>query len=54
MTKLDKIPFGESTVVDLAIYMNERHSIWMKRNKGEQKPWTQDPILQQYKFTNVF
>jgi len=34
--------------------MNERHSIWMRRDKGEWKPWTTDVILQQYKFTNVF
>jgi len=54
MTRLDKIPFGECTVSDLADYMNERHSIWRRRDKGEWKPWTNDVILQQYKFTNVF
>jgi len=55
MTKLDKIPFGECTVQDLANYMNERHLIWHKRFvEKKPKPWTEDKILQQYKFTNCF
>jgi len=32
----------------------ERHSIYVKRSKGESPPWTDDPILRQYKFTDVF
>ena len=35
-------------------WINERHSIYLKRDAGEQWPWTNDPILQEYKFTNVF
>lgn len=35
-------------------FLNERHAIWTRRNAGAPKPWTDDPILQQYKFTNVF
>lgn len=35
-------------------YVNERHSIYLRRAAGQPKPWTQDPILQTYKFTNVF
>jgi len=35
-------------------WINERHSIFMKRLDGELKPWTEDPIFQVYKFTNVF
>jgi len=35
-------------------WMIERHTIYIKRAKGEPKPWTKDKILQQYKFTNVF
>jgi hypothetical protein len=33
--------------------MNERELIRIKKEKGDPKPWTSDPILQQYKFTNV-
>lgn len=35
-------------------FMNERHSIYLKKQKGIPKPWTDDPILQYYKFTNIF
>lgn len=32
----------------------ERQLIFFKRFKGEKAPWTEDPILQQYKFTNAY
>ena len=32
----------------------ERHAIYLKRLKGEQPPWTSNPILATHKFTNVF
>ena len=35
-------------------FMNERHRIYLTKTAGKPKPWTDDPILQQYKFTNVF
>lgn len=36
-------------------FIFERHSIWFKRFKLEQEaPWTKDPVLQEYKFTNVY
>ena len=35
-------------------WINERHAIYQKRAKGVQPPWTDDPILQEYKFTNPF
>src|SRR5688572_4087066 len=35
-------------------WINERHSIYIKRSMGHKRPWTEDVILQQYKFTNVF
>lgn len=35
-------------------YINERHRIYLRRATGELKPWTNDPILRQFKFTNVF
>lgn len=41
--------------VDLFWYwINERHRIYLKKTAGEPKPWTSDPILQKFKFTNVF
>jgi hypothetical protein len=35
-------------------WINERHRIYLRRQAGEPKPWTEDPILRDYKFTNVF
>ena len=34
-------------------YMNERYAIRERRNNGELRPWTDDTILDTYKFTNV-
>lgn len=34
-------------------FMNERESIRIKKEAGEPWPWTDDEILQTYKFTNV-
>lgn len=35
-------------------WINERHTIYLRRAAGQAKPWTEDTILQSYKFTNVF
>lgn len=32
----------------------ERQEIFYRRLLGEQKPWTEDPILRKHKFTNVY
>jgi hypothetical protein len=41
-------------VDDLCYWIKERHSIYTKKQAGEPKPWTQDPILQSYRFCNVY
>jgi hypothetical protein len=35
-------------------WIKERHSIYTKKQAGEPKPWTQDTILQSYRFCNVY
>lgn len=35
-------------------FVVKRHQIHLKRMNGQAKPWTTDPILQNYRFTNVF
>lgn len=32
----------------------ERQAVFMKRMRGEPQPWTTDPIIQNYKFTNAY
>src|SRR5262245_25055978 len=35
-------------------FVRERYLIRVRRNEGQPRPWTQDPILQNYSFTEVF
>ncbi|HEX7962208.1 MAG TPA: nucleotide kinase domain-containing protein [Terriglobales bacterium] len=35
-------------------FLKERHSIYLAREAGKPKPWTSEPILQQYRFCNVY
>jgi hypothetical protein len=37
----------------LVHYLNERELIRIKRERGDPGPWTTDPILSRYKFTNI-
>lgn len=35
-------------------WMNERHAIYLRRQAGDPWPWTTDPVLQQFRFCNVY
>lgn len=35
-------------------FVGERHRVWQQRLLGLQAPWTDDPILQRNKFTNIY
>jgi len=35
-------------------FARARHKIYLQRTAGKSPPWTDDPILQRYRFTNVF
>lgn len=35
-------------------FINERHQVYINKTAGLPKPWTDDPILQEWKFCNVF
>jgi hypothetical protein len=37
-----------------ATFIIERHKIFLKKAAGRPKPWTNDPILQTGKFTNIY
>jgi hypothetical protein len=37
----------------LAHWINERYKIFLKREAGDEKPWTDDPVLRKVRFTNV-
>jgi len=35
-------------------FATERHGIYRRKQRGERWPWTDDPIMREYRFTNVF
>ena len=39
---------------ELFAFIKERHAIYIRRAAGQPKPWTRDPILQQYRFCNIY
>jgi len=41
-------------VAELLEFIKRRHAIFLKRNAGKKKPWTDDKILQRFKFCNVY
>jgi len=52
---LSKNDLQSATIEDFFYWINERHQIYVNRfEKKQKKPWTEDKIFQQYKFTNVF
>lgn len=41
-------------VPELVYFIKERHNIYELRKRNRPKPWTDDPILQNYRFCNVY
>lgn len=41
-------------VASFFAYARERHATYLRRAAGGPAPWTDDPVLQKYKFCNVF
>jgi len=39
---------------DLVAFIKARHDVFLRREAGKKKPWTKDPILQNYRFCNVY
>lgn len=35
-------------------FVTERHLVWKRRQRGESQPWTENPVLANLKFTNMF
>lgn len=40
-------------LTELRAFIKARHAIHTAREKGRPKPWTDDPILQRYRFCNI-
>lgn len=53
--ELPKVKVVQKHLDEFYTFMFERHSIWVRRFlKKEPPPWTKDPILQHYKFENIY
>ena len=53
--KLPKVPVVWKHLDEFYSFMYERHMIWHRRFvKRLPPPWTKDPLLRDYKFTNVY
>jgi len=37
-----------------ANFVIERHAVYERKTRGEPWPWTKDPVLQEYRFCNVY
>lgn len=45
---------SEYRIEDFWSFVQERYSVYVNRYSGGAKPWTEDKILQQYRFCNVY
>lgn len=54
MSKIAKFKWKQKQLDQFFWWINERHSIYLKKTAGEKFPWTKNKILQEYKFTNVY
>ena len=43
-----------AAVSDLLAFIKERHAVFQRRVKGDPWPWTEDPILREWRFCNVY
>lgn len=35
-------------------FSRERHAVYLRRRAGRERPWTTDPVISKYRFTNIF
>lgn len=46
--------FSAIELKKFAAFVRERHNVYLKKKAGEPWPWTKDPVLQTYRFCNVY
>lgn len=50
LSELNKLP----SLRRFTYWISERHQIYLRKSRGLPTPWTDDPILQQFRFCNVY
>ena len=53
-TRFESVDQQFPLLIEFVDFCIERHNIYLRRKAGEEKPWTADPILRSYRFTNVY
>ena len=48
------MPLDTDRALDFLTFVEARHEAWLNRQAGKPGPWTDEPIVQTRKFTNVF
>jgi len=51
---LTEITLNEEAVETFFRDARERHAVYLRRRSGASRPWTTDPVMRQYRITNVF
>jgi hypothetical protein len=54
LSELCANPYSEDRLDTHARFCIERHLVYLRRSLGMPKPWTTDPVLQNYRFCNIF
>jgi len=54
MTTQDHTDNSKTPAERFAYFIKERHSIYLRRQQKQPAPWTDDPILAQYRFCNIY
>jgi hypothetical protein len=54
LRKQSNVSYADNATQRLVEFIAERHSIYKKKAAGKPKPWTEDKILQTYRFCNVY
>lgn len=52
--RVSEVFSNQELVKEVSWFIHERVSIWEKKASGEEEPFTDDPILQTYRFCNIF
>jgi hypothetical protein len=48
------VPLRPAGVQKFFRYARLRHEVYLRRQQGLPPPWTNDPVLREYRFTNIF
>jgi hypothetical protein len=51
---MTEVALRDEDVERFFAFARERHAVYLRRKRGDPRPWTKDPILGEYSITNVY